>query len=171
MIFICKNWQLLELCCFSLSEVEDLPNGFFYTVFSNLVSLRCGRSNVPFNFAAEDTLYTWEWRWVDFQLSLYCCKILTLWKITFCVADDHLSVQVDESGWAWLVHKERLIIWKIGQSPLAKVNERPRWKMCKFELVGQVTRLCCFKSSLLCNLKFASFPPTAAFDMTSHKQQ
>lgn len=33
---------------------------------------------------------------------------------------------MDESGWAWLVHKERLIIWKIGQSPLAKVNERPR---------------------------------------------
>uniref|UniRef100_A0A803YG78 Nuclear pore complex protein Nup133 n=1 Tax=Meleagris gallopavo TaxID=9103 RepID=A0A803YG78_MELGA len=37
-------------------------------------------------------------------------------------ADDHLSVQVDESGWAWLVHKERLIIWKIGQSPVAKLS-------------------------------------------------
>ncbi|NXD12751.1 NU133 protein, partial [Nothocercus nigrocapillus] len=37
-------------------------------------------------------------------------------------ADDQLSVQVDESGWAWLVHKERLIIWKIGQSPVAKLS-------------------------------------------------
>ncbi|KAM6279105.1 nuclear pore complex protein Nup133 [Porphyrio hochstetteri] len=37
-------------------------------------------------------------------------------------ADDTLSVQVDESGWAWLVHKERLIIWKIGQSPVAKLS-------------------------------------------------
>uniref|UniRef100_A0A8C6ZRM5 Nucleoporin 133 n=1 Tax=Nothoprocta perdicaria TaxID=30464 RepID=A0A8C6ZRM5_NOTPE len=36
-------------------------------------------------------------------------------------ADDQLTVQVDESGWAWLVHKERLIIWKIGQSPVAKL--------------------------------------------------
>lgn len=30
---------------------------------------------------------------------------------------------MDESGWAWLVHKERLIIWKIGQSAVAKVTE------------------------------------------------
>ncbi|XP_065446049.1 nuclear pore complex protein Nup133 [Chrysemys picta bellii] len=37
-------------------------------------------------------------------------------------ADDPLSVQVDESGWAWLVYKERLIIWKIGQSPVAKLS-------------------------------------------------
>ncbi|KAM9018268.1 nuclear pore complex protein Nup133 isoform 2-T2 [Ara ararauna] len=37
-------------------------------------------------------------------------------------ADDQLSVQVDESGWAWLVHKERLIVWKIGQSPVAKLS-------------------------------------------------
>ncbi|XP_065586454.1 nuclear pore complex protein Nup133 isoform X1 [Cyrtonyx montezumae] len=37
-------------------------------------------------------------------------------------ADDQLSIQVDESGWAWLVHKERLIIWKIGQSPVSKLS-------------------------------------------------
>ncbi|NXE47645.1 NU133 protein, partial [Casuarius casuarius] len=37
-------------------------------------------------------------------------------------ADNQLSVQVDESGWVWLVHKERLIIWKIGQSPVAKLS-------------------------------------------------
>uniref|UniRef100_A0A8B9SF49 Nuclear pore complex protein Nup133 n=1 Tax=Apteryx owenii TaxID=8824 RepID=A0A8B9SF49_APTOW len=37
-------------------------------------------------------------------------------------ANDQLSVQVDESGWAWLVHKGRLIIWKIGQSPVAKLS-------------------------------------------------
>ncbi|XP_068258268.1 nuclear pore complex protein Nup133 isoform X2 [Nyctibius grandis] len=39
-------------------------------------------------------------------------------------ADDdyQLSIQVDESGWAWLVHKDRLIIWKIGHSPVAKLS-------------------------------------------------
>uniref|UniRef100_A0A7M4FGG8 Nuclear pore complex protein Nup133 n=1 Tax=Crocodylus porosus TaxID=8502 RepID=A0A7M4FGG8_CROPO len=37
-------------------------------------------------------------------------------------ADDQLSVQVDESGWAWLVYKERLTVWKIGQSPVAKLS-------------------------------------------------
>ncbi|XP_051849581.1 nuclear pore complex protein Nup133 [Antechinus flavipes] len=36
--------------------------------------------------------------------------------------DDRLTVQIDESGWAWLVFKERLIIWRIGQSPVAKLS-------------------------------------------------
>lgn len=50
--------------------------------------------------------------------------------LLFNVADDQLSVQVDESGWAWLVHKERLIIWKIGQSAVAKVTEGSKWNVC-----------------------------------------
>ncbi|KAH0622484.1 hypothetical protein JD844_024835 [Phrynosoma platyrhinos] len=37
-------------------------------------------------------------------------------------AEDHLSVQIDERGWAWLVYKERLIIWKTGQSQIAKLS-------------------------------------------------
>uniref|UniRef100_A0A8D0G1L1 Nuclear pore complex protein Nup133 n=1 Tax=Sphenodon punctatus TaxID=8508 RepID=A0A8D0G1L1_SPHPU len=37
-------------------------------------------------------------------------------------ADDQLSVQVDESGWAWLVYRDRLIIWKFGQTPVAKLS-------------------------------------------------
>ncbi|XP_069463030.1 nuclear pore complex protein Nup133 isoform X1 [Ambystoma mexicanum] len=36
-------------------------------------------------------------------------------------ADETLTVKVDESGWAWLVCKERLIIWKIGHSSFAKL--------------------------------------------------
>ena len=38
------------------------------------------------------------------------------------LADDHVSVKVDESGWAWMVCGERLIIWKICQTAVAKVN-------------------------------------------------
>ncbi|KAJ6664649.1 hypothetical protein lerEdw1_006222 [Lerista edwardsae] len=34
-------------------------------------------------------------------------------------AEDHLSVQLDESGWAWLIYKDKLIIWKIGQSTVS----------------------------------------------------
>ncbi|XP_053238474.1 nuclear pore complex protein Nup133 [Podarcis raffonei] len=37
-------------------------------------------------------------------------------------AEDHLNVHLDESGWAWLVYRDRLIIWKIGQSPVAKLS-------------------------------------------------
>ncbi|XP_003215915.1 nuclear pore complex protein Nup133 isoform X1 [Anolis carolinensis] len=36
--------------------------------------------------------------------------------------EDHLSVQIDGSGWAWLVYRDRLIIWKIGRSPTAKLS-------------------------------------------------
>jgi len=37
-------------------------------------------------------------------------------------ADDHISVKVDDSGWAWLVCGELLIIWKICQTVVAKVG-------------------------------------------------
>ena len=38
------------------------------------------------------------------------------------VADDQISVKVNESGWAWMVCGERLIIWKISQTAVAKVQ-------------------------------------------------
>ncbi|XP_074781437.1 nuclear pore complex protein Nup133 isoform X3 [Athene noctua] len=64
-------------------------------------------------------------------------------------ANDQLSVQVDESGWAWLVHKERLIIWKIGQSPVAKLS------LCKelqlppsdFQWSSSLAAISCLSSS------------------------
>ncbi|XP_069091086.1 nuclear pore complex protein Nup133 [Pleurodeles waltl] len=36
-------------------------------------------------------------------------------------ADETLTVKVDETGWAWLVCKDRLIIWKNGHSSFAKL--------------------------------------------------
>lgn len=42
-----------------------------------------------------------------------CCPSLS--------ADDQISVKVNESGWAWMVCGERLIIWKICQTAVAKV--------------------------------------------------
>ncbi|NXQ12626.1 NU133 protein, partial [Peucedramus taeniatus] len=64
-------------------------------------------------------------------------------------ADDQLSVQVDESGWAWLVHKERLVIWKIGQSAVAKLS------LCKelqlppsdFQWSSSLAAISCLNSS------------------------
>ncbi|XP_051939725.1 nuclear pore complex protein Nup133 isoform X2 [Hippocampus zosterae] len=35
--------------------------------------------------------------------------------------EERISVKVSESGWAWLVCGDRLIIWKIGQTPVAKL--------------------------------------------------
>ncbi|XP_040926973.1 nuclear pore complex protein Nup133 isoform X2 [Betta splendens] len=42
--------------------------------------------------------------------------------LTMADADDQTSVKVDESGWAWMVCGERLIIWKIGQTAVAKLS-------------------------------------------------
>ncbi|XP_068176928.1 nuclear pore complex protein Nup133 [Antennarius striatus] len=42
--------------------------------------------------------------------------------LTMADADDQISVEVNESGWAWMVCGERLIIWKICQTAVAKLS-------------------------------------------------
>lgn len=42
--------------------------------------------------------------------------------LTMADADDHISVKVNESGWAWMVCGEKLIIWKICQTAVAKLS-------------------------------------------------
>lgn len=39
------------------------------------------------------------------------------------VAGEQISVKVEESGWAWMVCGERVIIWKICQTAVAKVRQ------------------------------------------------
>lgn len=41
-------------------------------------------------------------------------------------------MKVEESGWAWMVCGERLIVWKIGQTAVAKVK-------CSWGLIVRVT--------------------------------
>uniref|UniRef100_A0A6Q2XRS8 Nuclear pore complex protein Nup133 n=1 Tax=Esox lucius TaxID=8010 RepID=A0A6Q2XRS8_ESOLU len=42
--------------------------------------------------------------------------------LTMADADDQISVKVEDSGWAWMVCGERLIIWKICQTAVAKCS-------------------------------------------------
>uniref|UniRef100_A0A1A7XUQ0 Nucleoporin 133 n=2 Tax=Iconisemion striatum TaxID=60296 RepID=A0A1A7XUQ0_9TELE len=42
--------------------------------------------------------------------------------LTMADADDQISVRVNESSWAWMVCGERLIIWKICQTAVAKLS-------------------------------------------------
>ncbi|KAK2489336.1 hypothetical protein MC885_004420 [Smutsia gigantea] len=42
--------------------------------------------------------------------------------LTLAEADDQLTVHIDEGGWACLVCKEKLIIWKIALSPITKLS-------------------------------------------------
>ncbi|NXF97097.1 NU133 protein, partial [Eubucco bourcierii] len=63
--------------------------------------------------------------------------------------NDQLSVQVDESGWAWLVHKEKLIIWKIGQSPVAKLSQCKELQLppSDFQWSASLAAITCLGSS------------------------
>ncbi|XP_053272279.1 nuclear pore complex protein Nup133 [Pleuronectes platessa] len=42
--------------------------------------------------------------------------------LTMAEADEQISVKVNESGWAWMVCGESLIIWKISQTAVAKLS-------------------------------------------------
>ncbi|XP_055986675.1 nuclear pore complex protein Nup133 isoform X1 [Sorex fumeus] len=42
--------------------------------------------------------------------------------LTLSDVDDQLSVRIDEGGWACLVYKEKLLIWKIALSPITKLS-------------------------------------------------
>ncbi|XP_068451700.1 nuclear pore complex protein Nup133 [Clinocottus analis] len=42
--------------------------------------------------------------------------------LTMADVDDQISVKVNESGWAWMVCGEKLIIWKICQTAVAKLS-------------------------------------------------
>ncbi|KAF1394575.1 hypothetical protein PFLUV_G00002470 [Perca fluviatilis] len=42
--------------------------------------------------------------------------------LTMADVEDQISVKVNESGWAWMVCGERLIIWKICQTAVAKLS-------------------------------------------------
>ncbi|KAK7930639.1 hypothetical protein WMY93_007034 [Mugilogobius chulae] len=42
--------------------------------------------------------------------------------LTMAEADEQISVKVDESGWAWMVCGEKVIIWKICQTAVAKLS-------------------------------------------------
>ncbi|XP_060048009.1 nuclear pore complex protein Nup133 [Erinaceus europaeus] len=42
--------------------------------------------------------------------------------LTLSEVDDQLTVHIDESGWACLICKEKLIVWKIGLSPVTKLS-------------------------------------------------
>ncbi|KAM8813256.1 nuclear pore complex protein Nup133 [Rhynchonycteris naso] len=42
--------------------------------------------------------------------------------LTLTEDDDQLSVQIDEGGWACLVCKDKLIVWKISLAPISKLS-------------------------------------------------
>uniref|UniRef100_A0A8B9HK96 Nucleoporin 133 n=1 Tax=Astyanax mexicanus TaxID=7994 RepID=A0A8B9HK96_ASTMX len=68
------------------------------------------------NYATVDSVH------FDVQTFGSSLPVKVMEALTTAEADDQISVKVDESGWAWMVCGERLIIWKICQTPVAKLS-------------------------------------------------
>ncbi|XP_047222929.1 nuclear pore complex protein Nup133 [Girardinichthys multiradiatus] len=68
------------------------------------------------NHTATETVY------YDVQTFGSSLPVKVMEALTMADADDPISVKVNESGWAWMVCGERLIIWKICQTAVAKLS-------------------------------------------------
>ncbi|XP_036413651.1 nuclear pore complex protein Nup133 [Colossoma macropomum] len=68
------------------------------------------------NYATVDSVH------FDVQTFGSSLPVKVMEALTTAEADDQISVKVEESGWAWMVCGERLIIWKICQTPVAKLS-------------------------------------------------
>ncbi|XP_066515739.1 nuclear pore complex protein Nup133 [Hoplias malabaricus] len=68
------------------------------------------------NYAAVDSVH------FDVQTFGSSLPVKVMEALTMAEADDQISVKVEDSGWAWMVCGERLIIWKICQTPVAKMS-------------------------------------------------
>uniref|UniRef100_A0A3B5LVW4 Nuclear pore complex protein Nup133 n=1 Tax=Xiphophorus couchianus TaxID=32473 RepID=A0A3B5LVW4_9TELE len=68
------------------------------------------------NHTVTETVY------YDVQTFGSSLPVKVMEALTMADADDPISVKVNESGWAWMVCGERLIIWKICQTAVAKLS-------------------------------------------------
>ncbi|XP_053568255.1 nuclear pore complex protein Nup133 [Bombina bombina] len=76
-------------------------------------STRATSSRVVLHPAASET--------VNYDVQLYGASLpVKVMEALTNTDDDSLSVKIHEDGWAWLVCRDRLIIWKICQSSSAK---------------------------------------------------
>ncbi|XP_011617595.2 nuclear pore complex protein Nup133 [Takifugu rubripes] len=78
-------------------------------------SARSTPTRVPSHAAAETFNY-------DVQTFGSSLPVKVMEALTMANADEQISVKVNESGWAWMVCGERLIIWKICQTAVAKLS-------------------------------------------------
>uniref|UniRef100_A0A8C2KZV7 Nuclear pore complex protein Nup133 n=1 Tax=Cyprinus carpio TaxID=7962 RepID=A0A8C2KZV7_CYPCA len=58
----------------------------------------------------------------DVQIFGSSLPVRVMEALTMADVDDQISVKVEASGWAWMVCGERLIIWKVSQTSVAKLS-------------------------------------------------
>uniref|UniRef100_A0A7N6AH72 Nuclear pore complex protein Nup133 n=1 Tax=Anabas testudineus TaxID=64144 RepID=A0A7N6AH72_ANATE len=92
-------------------------NMYSLSTLSNLKSL--STRSTPTRVQSHATTETVSYDVQTFGSSL---PVKVMEALTMADADDQISVKVNESGWAWMVCGERLIIWKICQTAVAKLS-------------------------------------------------
>ncbi|XP_051559907.1 nuclear pore complex protein Nup133 [Myxocyprinus asiaticus] len=58
----------------------------------------------------------------DFQTFGSSLPVKVMEALTMADVEDQISVKIEASGWAWMVCGERLIIWKVFQTSVAKLS-------------------------------------------------
>uniref|UniRef100_A0A8C3A3Y0 Nuclear pore complex protein Nup133 n=1 Tax=Cyclopterus lumpus TaxID=8103 RepID=A0A8C3A3Y0_CYCLU len=79
------------------------------------LSIRSTPTRVQSHSAADSINY-------DVQTFGSSLPVKVMEALTMAGVDDQISVKVNESGWAWMVCGERLIIWKICQTAVPKLS-------------------------------------------------
>lgn len=96
-------------------SVSGAAGGLLFSPRRTPLSARSTPTRVQSHAAAESINY-------DVQTFGSSLPVKVMEALTMADADDQISVKVHESGWAWMVCGERLIIWKICQTAVAKLS-------------------------------------------------
>ncbi|XP_075993040.1 nuclear pore complex protein Nup133 [Genypterus blacodes] len=96
-------------------SVSGAASSLLFSPRRTPLSARSTPTRVQSHAAAESVHY-------DVQTFGSSLPVKVMEALTVAEADDHISVKVTESGWAWMVCGERLIIWKICQTAVAKLS-------------------------------------------------
>ncbi|KAF7647507.1 hypothetical protein LDENG_00171350, partial [Lucifuga dentata] len=96
-------------------SVSGVATSLLFSPRRTPLSARSTPTRVQSLAAAESVHY-------DVQTFGSSLPVKVMEALTMADADDQISVKVSESGWAWMICGERLIIWKICQTAVAKLS-------------------------------------------------
>ncbi|KAL6111122.1 nup133 [Pungitius sinensis] len=96
-------------------SVSGAAAGLLFSPRRTPLSARSTPSRLQTHSAADSINY-------DVQPFGSSLPVKVMEALTMADVDDQISVKVNESGWAWMVCGERLIIWKISQTAVAKLS-------------------------------------------------
>ncbi|XP_028266010.1 nuclear pore complex protein Nup133 [Parambassis ranga] len=96
-------------------SVSGAAGSLLFSPRRTTLSARSTPTRAQSHAAAETVNY-------DVQTFGSSLPVKVMEALTMAEADDQISVKVNENGWAWMVCGDKLIIWKISQTAVAKLS-------------------------------------------------